>query len=83
MNRTQRSKQGAALGAYTSFWDLGMSVWGPVAGVIATGFGYPAVFVFGAVCAAGASAVALSLRQPAAAPATAVATLSPGPASHG
>lgn len=71
MNRTQRSKQGAAIGAYTSFWDLGLSVWGPVTGVVATGFGYPAVFVVGAGCAAAAVVVALLIRQPDAPPATA------------
>lgn len=63
MNRTDPTKQGAAIGAYTSFWDLGMAVWGPLTGVIATGFGYPAVFVAGAACAAAASAVALSIHQ--------------------
>jgi len=64
MNRTERSKQGAALGAYTSFWDLGMTVWGPLIGVVAGALGYPAVFVAGAVCAAAATAVALSIRAP-------------------
>lgn len=71
MNRTDRSRQGAAIGAYTSFWDLGLAVFGPVTGAVAAGFGYAAVFVFGAVCAAGAAAVALSVRQPAAQPAAA------------
>ncbi|ACZ87978.1 MFS transporter [Streptosporangium roseum] len=69
MNLTEASKQGAAIGAYTSFWDLGLSVWGPVIGAVATGFGYPAVFVAGAVCAAAAVAVALCVRQPATRPA--------------
>ncbi|MFF5205597.1 MFS transporter [Streptosporangium sp. NPDC000396] len=68
MNLTDKSKQGAAIGAYTSFWDLGLSVWGPVIGVVATGFGYPAVFVVGAVCAAAAVGVALCVRQPSAQP---------------
>jgi MFS family permease len=71
MNRTDRSRQGAAIGAYTSFWDLGLAVFGPVTGAVAAGFGYAAVFVFGAVCAAGATAVALSVRSPAATPAAA------------
>jgi MFS family permease len=71
MNRTDQSKQGAALGAYTSFWDLGFSIWGPLLGAVATGFGYPAVFVAGAACAAAAVAVSLSIRQPSAQPAAA------------
>jgi MFS family permease len=66
MNRTDKSRQGAALGAYTSFWDLGLAVWGPLTGIVASGFGYPAVFVVGAICAVGASVMALVI--PAAAP---------------
>ncbi len=64
MNRTEKSKQGAAIGAYTSFWDLGLTVWGPLTGAVATGLGYPAVFFVGAGCAAAATAVALGIRQP-------------------
>ncbi|MFI6041543.1 MFS transporter [Nocardia sp. NPDC051321] len=63
MNNTESSKQGAALGAYTSFWDLGLFVWGPATGAIATGFGYPAVFVVGAACALAASVLAMTIRQ--------------------
>jgi MFS family permease len=69
MNLTEKSKQGAAIGAYTSFWDLGLSIWGPLTGAVATGLGYPAVFLVGAVCAAAATGVALSVRQPSAQPA--------------
>lgn len=63
MNNTESAKQGAALGAYTSFWDLGLFVWGPVTGAIAAGFGYPAVFVVGAGCALAASVLAMTIRQ--------------------
>lgn len=59
MNRTDKSRQGAALGAYTSFWDLGIGAWGPLTGLIAAGLGYTAVFVTAAACAAGAAALAL------------------------
>ncbi|WP_329079187.1 MFS transporter [Streptosporangium sp. NBC_01469] len=69
MNRTDPSRQGAAIGAYTSFWDLGLAVWGPLAGAVATGFGYPAVFVVGAACAATAVVVSLCVRRPDARPA--------------
>jgi len=68
MNRTDRSRQGAALGAYTSFWDLGFAIWGPLLGGIATGFHYPAVFVFGAACALAAVAISLTVPQPSAQP---------------
>ncbi|HEX9034418.1 MAG TPA: MFS transporter [Streptosporangiaceae bacterium] len=74
MNRTDQGNQGAALGAYTSFWDLGIGVWGPLTGLIATGLGYQAVFVVGAACAAAASALALWIDRPSARPVTARAT---------
>ncbi len=64
MNRTERSKQGAAIGAYTSFWDLGLAVWGPLTGAVAGGLGYPAVFLVGAACAAAAAGVALGIHDP-------------------
>jgi MFS family permease len=69
MNRTETAKQGAAIGAYTSFWDLGLAVWGPLTGAVAAGLGYAAVFFAGAVCAAAAAGVALTLRDPSPRPA--------------
>jgi MFS family permease len=66
MNRADKSEQGAAIGAYTSFWDLGLFVWGPLTGVIASGLGYPGVFVVGAVCAVGAAVFAQWIHQPSA-----------------
>lgn len=63
MNSTESTKQGAALGAYTSFWDLGLFVWGPATGAIASGLGYPAVFLVGAGCACAAAVMANTIRQ--------------------
>ena len=65
LDRTEKAQQGAAIGAYTSFWELGLIVGGPVTGAVAAGFGYPAVFVLGAACAAVAMTVAYRIRQPA------------------
>jgi MFS family permease len=45
------TNRGAALGAYAAFFDLGFAVAGPVTGVVAGAFGYPAVFVVGALSA--------------------------------
>jgi MFS family permease len=64
MNRTDPKQQGVALGAYTSFWDLGLGVWGPLTGTIATGLGYQAVFFTGACCAAVAAAFAFWIARP-------------------
>lgn len=51
INRTEPSQQGAALGGFTSFWDIGLAVGGPFAGVIASASGYPAVYYVMMVCA--------------------------------
>ncbi len=64
MNRTDPKQQGVALGAYTSFWDLGIGAWGPLTGLIATGLGYAAVFVTGACCAGAAALLALWIDRP-------------------
>jgi MFS family permease len=66
MNRTDPARQGVALGAYTSFWDLGIGVWGPLTGLIAAWLGYRAVFAVGAGCAGIAALMALWIDRPAA-----------------
>jgi len=63
MNRTEGQQQGAALGAYTSFWDLGLAVWGPLTGLVAGAFGYRSVFLVCAACAVVASMMALAIPQ--------------------
>jgi MFS family permease len=68
MNRTDKAEQGVALGAYTSFWDLGIGVWGPLTGLIASGLGYRSVFFAGAICAAIAALMALWIDRPGARP---------------
>ncbi|WP_320064248.1 MFS transporter [Micromonospora sp. RTGN7] len=68
MNRADPARQGAAIGAYTSFWDLGLAVWGPVAGLVAATLNYPAVFGVGAVCAVAAAVMAAWIGRPAADP---------------
>lgn len=63
INRTEAAHQGAALGAFTSFWDLGVAVGGPVAGVIASIASiasYPAVFYVVTGCALVSAAVSAS-----------------------
>ncbi|MGC4806847.1 MFS transporter [Micromonospora sp. DT233] len=66
MNRAEPARQGAAIGAYTSFWDLGLAVWGPVTGLVAASLSYPAVFGVGAACAVAAAALSLWITRPAA-----------------
>ncbi len=68
INRTDPSQQGAALGGFTSFWDVGLAVGGPFAGVIANMSGYPAVYWVMMGCAV-ASALLSWVTNPARRPA--------------
>jgi MFS family permease len=51
MNRTDPSQQGAALGGFTSFWDVGLAVGGPFAGLVANLANYPSVYWVMMACA--------------------------------
>ncbi len=58
LRRASASAAGAAMGAMTSFWDLGILIAGPVSGLIAAGSGFRAAFW--AAAALPAAAVALT-----------------------
>lgn len=60
LNRTETAYQGAALGAFTSFWDLGVVAGGPVAGLIVKAAGYRAMFLVLAACALASAALSLA-----------------------
>lgn len=49
------SERGAAIGTYTSFWDLGVAGAGPGIGMVAAGAGYPAAFATASGCALAAA----------------------------
>jgi MFS family permease len=53
LHRTDALRPGAAVGAMTSFWDLGVMIAGPVGGFIAADFGYPLAFIVAVATAAG------------------------------
>jgi MFS family permease len=53
LHRTDALRPGAAVGAMTSFWDLGVMIAGPIGGFIAAEFGYPLAFIVAAATAAG------------------------------
>ena len=63
INRSEESQRGAALGAFTSFWDIGIAVGAPLAGLIASVSSYPAIYYVMAGCAV-ASAVLSSPGLP-------------------
>jgi MFS family permease len=51
-------QRGSALGAFTAFFDIGVGLGGPIAGLTASIAGYPAVFYLSAVAALGAAVLA-------------------------
>jgi MFS family permease len=64
INRSDQSQQGAALGAFTSFWDLGIAVGAPVSGLIASISGYPAIYYVMAGCAVASAVLSLARWVP-------------------
>jgi MFS family permease len=56
------ASRGAALAAYSVFFDLSLGIMGPLAGYVAGAFGYPSVFFVSAVAAAAAALLSLALH---------------------
>ena len=55
------------MGAFTAFFDIGVGLGAPLAGLTAALAGYPAVFVLAAVAALGTALLAAAPRREAAA----------------
>jgi len=69
INQTPASQQGGAIGTFTSFWDLGVALGGPIGGVVVGLSDYPSIFyVMVAAALASAALGALPLRTPVPAP---------------
>jgi MFS family permease len=58
IERTGDAQRGAALGAFTSFWDIGIAVGAPAAGFIASATNYADIYYVTAACAVGSALVA-------------------------
>jgi len=70
IDRVEVARRGVALGAFTGFFDLGVAVGGPLAGLVAAASGYGAAFwasagcaVLGAIVAAGSGLVQVGAEQ--------------------
>jgi MFS family permease len=61
VNAVPASHRGAALGAFTSFWDLALAVGAPLSGALTAWGGGAAPFIGGAVCAIAAALLAVLL----------------------
>ena len=64
LKRVSPANRGSAMGGFVAFLDIAYGVSGPVAGLIASQFGYAAVYLFGAVCALFGAALAVIRRNP-------------------
>ena len=64
LKRVLPANRGSAMGAFVAFLDIAYGVSGPVAGVIASQFGYAAVYLFGAVCALLGAALVVTPHSP-------------------
>jgi MFS family permease len=58
INRAAPSQRGAALGAFTSFWDVGIAVGAPLAGLIASLTNYTDIYYVMAACATASALLA-------------------------
>jgi MFS family permease len=70
VNEVPEAGRGAALGTFTAFFDLGVGLGAPLAGVAAALGGYEAAFVFAAACACGTGLVVLMALRGRGRPAT-------------
>lgn len=60
VERVDERTRGAAMGAFTAFFDIGVGIGAPLAGAVSALAGYPAAFAVGAVCAAAGGVVAVT-----------------------
>lgn len=63
VNLVPATSRGAAVGAYSLFVDLSLGLTGPVAGAVASGFGFASIFLFAALAAAGGLVLSLQLYR--------------------
>ena len=52
VQRVPPASRGAALGGYVAFFDIGLMVAGPLAGILVAAWGYPTIFFASAIAAA-------------------------------
>lgn len=56
-------RRGAVLGAFTAFFDIGVGIGGPLAGLVAASSGYPEAFLVGAGCALLAAGIGVAAAR--------------------
>ncbi len=61
---TDEARRGSAMGAFTAFFDVGVGLGAPIAGVAASIAGYPSVFLLSAAAALATAALIATVRRP-------------------
>ncbi|HEV2728189.1 MAG TPA: MFS transporter [Solirubrobacterales bacterium] len=68
LGRVSAQARGAAMGTYTAFFDAGVGVGAPLAGLVAALAGYEAAFLFAAAVCVASALMVLTQRRPQPAP---------------
>jgi sugar phosphate permease len=63
VNLVPAASRGAAVGAYSLFIDLSLGITGPVAGLVASGFGFASIFLFAALASLGGLGLSIYLYK--------------------
>ncbi|MCX6389381.1 MAG: MFS transporter [Solirubrobacterales bacterium] len=63
LDEVDADRRGAAMGAFTSFFDVGVALGSPLVGIAASAGGYPAAFEVGAVGALLSAAIVATVRS--------------------
>lgn len=63
VKKVSADMRGSAMGAYTAFTDLALGITGPLAGLIASYYGYQSIFLLGVLCCGASFAIIIAAKE--------------------